>query len=69
MVDIPEEITRIETPITAFPLTPGGWLKLKRLGQIAGGIFLVLVLALGVNWAMSHIGSQNKYNNQSFMGR
>ena len=69
MVDIPDEITRIDTEIKAFPLTKDERTALKWFGRITGGIVLVVVLALGVNWGLSHVGGHDRYDNNSFMGR
>jgi hypothetical protein len=68
VVDIPDEITRIETPIKAFPLTDDERTALRWIGRITGGIVLVVILAIGVNWAAGHIGGQEQYGRHSFMG-
>lgn len=72
MVDIPDEIALIKTPIKAFPLSEDEKDSSRRFGIVLGGVFLILLLALGVNWALSHLhGSRNNYeqNNPAFWGK
>ena len=69
MVDIPDEITRVETEIKAYPLTNDERTALKWIGRIIGGIVLVVALALAVNWGLSHFGGQDRYDEKSFFGR
>lgn len=69
MVDIPDEITRVETEIKAYPLTDDERTALKWIGRIIGGIVLVVGLALAMNWGLSHFGGHNGYDDNSFMGR
>jgi len=69
VVDIPDEITRIENEIKAYPLTEDERTALKWIGRITGGIVLVVALALAVNWGLSHVGGHDRYDEKSFFGR